>query len=164
MRLSFLLIAAATLAPTAPIAAQDADAGDAIDRARLVETLESNFKRIDADSDGTVTKAEIAAAQQKMLEEATARAEKKFEEEFRKLDANKDGMLNLSEFTAAAPNARAKASADSRLDKFDLNQDGEITLDEFKTPVLGNFDRIDADKNGVLTDEEKRNALARQGR
>jgi Ca2+-binding EF-hand superfamily protein len=159
-----LFAAAAILAFAAPAAAQDTDAEETISRARLVETVEANFKRIDSDSDGTVTKAEIAAAQDKMVEEASARAEKKFAEQFAKLDTNKDGMLNLSEFTAAAPDARAKASADSRLDKFDSNQDGKITLDEFKTPVLANFDRIDANKDGELSDQEKRQALAQQGR
>lgn len=162
MRIFIALLAASALA--VPAAAQDSGEGETVNRAKLVETIESNFSKIDGDGDGTVTKAEIAAAQQKMLEQASALAEQKYAEEFRKLDTNKDGMLNMSEFTAAAPDARARASADSRLDKFDSNQDGKVTLDEFRTPVLANFDRIDANKDGVLSSDEKQQALARQGR
>lgn len=148
----------------APAAAQSGEGTDILVRAKLAETVEANFKRIDADSDGAVTREELDAAQRKVVEEASARAERRFAEEFRRLDTNKDGMLNIAEFTAAAPDARAKASADSRIEKFDSNRDGKVTLDEFRTPVLANFDRIDSDRDGLIEAEEQKAALARSGR
>lgn len=152
MRNTLLFLAAAAVA--APALAQSA-AEPRLSRTELVAEVESNFKDLDTNADGIVTKPEIAAAQEKMLAEAAAGAKQKFVEEFQKLDTNKDGMLSMAEFTAAAPNVRARASVDARLDKYDANNDGKITLDEVRGPVLANFDRLDANKDGVLTPNEK---------
>ena len=152
MRMSSLFLAAAVV--SAPALAQTA-AAPQLSRTELTAEVEANFKTLDTNSDGIVTKPEIAAAQQKMLERVGTAAKSKFAEEFRKLDTNKDGMLSMAEFTAAAPDVRARASADARLDKYDANKDGKITLDEVRGPVLANFDRLDTNKDGVLTANEQ---------
>ena len=163
MRISSLFLATAVL--SAPALAQIA-AAPQLSRTELAGEVEANFKTLDTNADGIVTKPEIAAAQQKMLERAGAAAKSKFAEEFRKLDTNTDGMLSMAEFTAAAPDVRARASADARLDKYDANSDGKITLEEVRGPVLSNFDRLDANKDGVLTanEQQKPAAAAPQGR
>ena len=40
----------------------------------------------------------------------------------------------------------------------DLNRDGRITLIEFRTAKLANFDRMDTDKDGIVTVPEMKAA------
>jgi Ca2+-binding EF-hand superfamily protein len=40
--------------------------------------------------------------------------------------------------------------------RFDGNHDGSISLVEYRAGTLANFDRLDADKDGVVTAAEMR--------
>jgi len=44
------------------------------------------------------------------------------------------------------------------LAQHDLNKDGRITLVEFRTAKLANFDRMDADKDGIVSIAEMKAA------
>lgn len=65
------------------------------DRPRM--NPEEAFKKIDADSDGSVTLAEFKASPM------GKRDESKVEERYSKLDANSDGKVTLEEFKAGRP-------------------------------------------------------------
>jgi len=81
-----------------------------------------------------------------------------------RLDTDGDGMISQAEFDAARPDRFATADADG---------DGQVTAEEFQTAALAAieqrrlqriammFDRLDADHDGVLTDEEAQAPAAR---
>ena len=79
---------------------------------------------------------------------------------FFRVDADGDGSVTLAEATRflEAPSAVNLPSANQfgpRFQAMDKNGDKKLTRDEF-TGVPANFDRIDTDKDGVLTPAEVR--------
>ena len=153
----FAVPAAAAQAGAAPAAATQP-----VTRMALSSQLDASFKRLDANSDKSLTTAEIEAAQKRQVAEAQGVINQKIEAEFTKLDGNKDGQLTLAEFKAAAPTPKA-APVSELLGQFDKNKDGKVTEDEFRSGPLANFDRIDTNKDGTISEAEKA-ALARQQR
>jgi Ca2+-binding EF-hand superfamily protein len=128
----------------------------------LSSQLDSSFGRLDSNSDKTLSTAEIDAAQKRQIAEAQSVIAKRIETEFAKLDGNKDGQLSLAEFKAAAPTPKTASPADL-LGQLDRNKDGKVTQDEFRSVPLANFDRIDTNKDGTISDAEK-SAVTRQQR
>src|SRR3954453_22305578 len=113
------------------------------------------FQALDADHDGTISAAEVAAA-------ASA---------LKKLDRNSDGKLTEDEVRpemggrgrrggrggdgrgADAPGETAAPSADdlvATLMAFDKDSDARLSRDEVPERMQGLFDRADADKDGML--------------
>ena len=91
---------------------------------------------------------------------------------FDRLDANKDGQLSRAEFTAKPGMADGQPRKGEGLGHHeggrhgmmggrfagphaDADKDGAVTQAEFTHAWLGRFDRIDADKNGRVTREER---------
>jgi Ca2+-binding EF-hand superfamily protein len=76
---------------------------------------------------------------------------------FSQLDADHNGQLSAAEFgkMAAAPPPPNPAAI---LGPADFNRDGQVTLVEFRTLKLANFDRMDADKDGVVSVAEMKAA------
>ena len=128
------------------------------------------FDKLDANSDGSVTRAEIDA---------------QAAERFAKIDANRDGFVTQAEMTAhheamrAQWAAKMKERADQggeraekraermekrgerlakrggeRFAKRDADSDGRISLAEFQAGGAKMIERFDADKNGVVSKEE----------
>nr|WP_283938041.1 EF-hand domain-containing protein [Sphingomonas caseinilyticus] len=124
--------------------------------------IDASFKRLDANSDKSLNTAEIEAAQKRQVAEAQGVINQKLEAEFTKLDGNKDGQLSLAEFKAAAPTPKA-APPSELLGQLDKNKDGKVTADEFRAGPLANFDRVDTNRDGTISEAEK-TALARQQR
>ena len=119
-----------------PAAAQTGDQASPTTRADLLKSIDTNFKRIDADSDGALSKAEIDTAQQRARDVASANIEKRFEGQFTRLDTNKDGQLSLAEFKAAAPDAKVRTdAADEALGRFDADKDGKVTEAELSAAI-----------------------------
>ena len=153
MRIVLISLAATGLASAVPAAAQEADEGAAAaaSRVELVRILDRNFKRVDGNGDGSLSKAEMEAA-------AALLAGKRVEARFKALDTNKDSVLSLSEFQALTASARAGSGTAAALQRLDTNGDGNVSADEFQSPLVTQFDRLDSDRNGTLSAAERAKA------
>jgi len=90
------------------------------------------IKRMDTNNDGKISRDEW----------------RRSAEAFDKLDSDNDGFLTREELTAAVGRARRRG-----IQQMDTNSDSKISRDEWK----GNpkrFDRLDADNDGMLTQDE----------
>lgn len=103
-----------------------------------------NFDAIDADKDGKITEAEIAA-----YHGARTAA----------IDTNGDGMLSAEELTAMQlqnMQERATRRAQMMIERFDSNRDGLLSAAEMlagPSPARM-FNRIDADGDGAISKAE----------
>lgn len=116
--------------------------------------MDGEYKKLDANSDGVVTKAEIESSQQR---ERTAGLAQQARQIFVKFDADKNGQLSLDEFiyaTSGGPQQRPDVSP--IMTRLDGNRDQKVTLIEYRTVTLTGFDRMDADKDGVVSVAEMR--------
>jgi Ca2+-binding EF-hand superfamily protein len=152
-----LALASAALAQTKPAAAPKP-----IARADYIKTVDTRFGAMDANHDGGVTKAELAAEQQHELQQTKARIEQQLRLRFSQLDTNKDGQLTIQEFLAIAPPLHTAENPDQMLQRLDTNHDGKISADEFRAPELAKFSRIDANHDGVVTPDEIKAAAAKK--
>lgn len=131
------------LAQTAPKAGASAP----VPRATYIITMDAEFRKMDGDKDGKVTRAEIETFDRgAALGQARARAQAMFAE----LDTDRSGQLSPTEFARIVSGS---PSVDGRplLGKLDTNKDGTISLIEHRAGKLAYFDQIDSDKDGVVT-------------
>lgn len=152
-----------------PVVAQEMarpERGADMTRAAVEARVRANFDRLDANKDGFVTKEERQAAR-------AERREQRRDAMFARLDANKDGMISRAEFDAP----RAKGPGGERaegmrgkhrgmgmahrgggkmMERVDADKDGRISLAEMTAARLAHFDRMDADRNGIVTREERK--------
>jgi Ca2+-binding EF-hand superfamily protein len=125
-----------------------------IPRAQFIAQMDSQFRSIDADKNGQLTRAEIEQHQQ---QSAVAEAKARNRAQFAELDVNKNGQLSPAEFAKLTPPAAA-ANAGPMLAREDINRDRQISLIEHRSATLANFDRLDADKDGVVSAAEMKAA------
>lgn len=155
-RSAFLLMAGASLALSAPLAAQAKRSATAqpspssIPRANFIAEMDSQFRKMDADKNGQLTRIEIEQFQKL---QAVAEAQARNRALFAQLDADKSGQLSAAEFGKLVTPPPA-ADAMPMLSREDGNRDQQISLIEHRTATLANFDRIDTDKDGVVTPAE----------
>lgn len=107
-----------------------------------------DLKQFDTDGDGKVSLAEI---QQQRKAEADA------------LDANHDGKLSFDELVAGElreVQPRIEARVKARIEALDTDGDGMLSAAELATPPMGMrmFERLDADNDGTVTEEEMKAA------
>lgn len=117
-----------------------------------------DFAAMDADKDGSVTKAEVEAFR------AT---------EIAAIDADKDGKITAAEL-AAHHVARANEDMAARADKrakhmivdLDSDGDGALTVAEMTAGGKGDkmFNRIDANSDGAISQAEADDAMAKMDR
>ena len=138
------------IAAAVPAAAQQ----KSVSRADWIKTVDAHFAQLDANHDGILTKAELAAEQQRELAQAKAAVEQQMRTRFNQLDTNKDGQLSFQEFLAMAPALKATESPDQLLQRLDANHDGKVTTAEFRGPEIAKFDKADANHDGVVTPAE----------
>lgn len=158
---SVIALAAASPASAQP-AAGAAPSEDSIPRTRaeVIKALDTRFATFDANHDGNLSAAELQAIEAKVIERQKAAIATVVEQAFARLDANKDGRLTLAEYRASAPAITAKA-ADNAAEfarVLDTDKDGKISGDEFKRRTLAAFDQLDANKDGIVSPEERRKA------
>ena len=164
--LSALTLIAAGGAMAQPDAARPDRKAD-VQRTELVARLDARFAKLDTNGDGNFT-----ADERKALRDA------RIAERFKRLDADGNGAITLAEMQAAHDKRtdRAKQGDGERkmrhgkhrhhgfgfhgrmVGKVDANNDGVITKVEFQAPALARFDKMDTDRNGVLTAAERKAA------
>lgn len=89
-------------------------------------------------------------------------------QEFARLDANSDGVISASERPQRPEGAdgEQRGRRGERGDRLnpDANNDGQISRAEFATMGAGMFDRLDANHDGRVTQEEAQAARPHRGR
>lgn len=153
---------ATAIAPAAQPAAKApaANAPKPTTRAEFLATVQARFNAIDTNHDGVLDANEVAAAQQKELQQARAIEQQRLEAEFTKLDTNKDGQLSRAEFMAAAPPLQSRQTAQQVIAGVDTNHDGKISLQEYEAGPLATFNKLDTNHDGTVSPQEMEAARA----
>ena len=151
-----LIVSLRFLAPIAvlmpaPLLAQ---AGGDVPRATYITVQDGEFRKMDADKDGQVTRAEAEAFQRA---DAVARSAQFARSLFTKLDSDRNGQLSFSEF-ARTQSGAPPVNGQPFIAQLDLNKDGRVSLVEHRAGKLRYFDNIDTDKDGVVTAAEMKAA------
>ncbi len=153
-----LLFAVAAAGPASSQAARPAPAAATaasnVPRADYITTMDTEFRKMDADKNGRLTRPEIEAFERiTALGRARARAQARFAE----LDTDRNGQISPAEFARLVTGVPA---VDGRplIAKLDGNKDGQISLIEHRAGKLSYFDQIDSDKDGVVSVAEMKAA------
>jgi len=158
---TFALTVAALSVAAPALAQQPAASAPAPTRAEIINSLQTNFKGLDSNGDGSLSQTEVAAAETKRLQQRAAQLRAQGEAQFGKLDTNRDGQLSRAEFLAAAPTLPAAGNGATIVKQLDKNNDSKISIDEYRAPVLANFDRADTNKDGTISQAERQAATRR---
>lgn len=146
--------AAAMLAFAVNATAQQQAAPKPVSRAAVSANMDSTFAAADTNHDGFLSAAEIAALENKELQQVMAQVRAKLRADFDRLDTNKDGQLSFQEFAATVSNVKANETPQQIIQRLDTNHDGKISAAEFKAPRLAAFDRLDTNHDGVVSPAE----------
>ena len=120
-----------------------------IARSQFAAEMDTQFRKIDVNKDGFLTRSEVEEHQKAVaLAEAAARNRGLFTT----LDTNRNGQLSRAEF-AKLPVTAAPTSP-ATIMSFDTGRDGKVSLIEHRTATLANFDRLDTDKDGNVSPAE----------
>jgi Ca2+-binding EF-hand superfamily protein len=147
------MIAVLLLGTASAASAQQAGSGN-VPRADYISTMDIEFRKMDGDKNGKVTRAEIEAFERgAALGQARARAQAMFVQ----LDTDRNGQLSAAEFGKMITGS---PQVDGRpfLAKLDTNKDGAVSLIEHRAGKLSYFDQIDSDKDGIVTVAEMKAA------
>jgi hypothetical protein len=158
-------LATATVALAAPgMGGHKMPQGD-VTRAQAEAAAGERFARMDANGDGLINQADREARRAKMIA---------------RLDTDKDGTVSAEERAAARANRPEGARAGKRggdhaghagmagkrmagrgmgmMKMADTDGNGALSRAEFTAAALKRFDRIDADRNGTVTETERKTA------
>ncbi|MDO9608545.1 MAG: EF-hand domain-containing protein [Brevundimonas sp.] len=161
--------------PPPPHARGPADRDADLTRAAFIEARVARLTALDADRDGTVSVAEREAAMQ-------AKRAERADDRFAKLDANSDGSISRAEFDAghaARPDRADRGPGPERARSGprggprhamrghggpegrgpEGRERGPVVISEVAAKLGEQFDKMDADRNGVVTADERRAAM-----
>lgn len=125
-----------------------------IPRATFIQSMDSDFRKMDADKNNILTRKEIEDYQRAV---STVEAQRLNQALFAALDKDRNGSLSAKEF-AGLRMIVPQPNAAPILSQTDANRDGQVTLIEYRAGKLQNFDRMDADKDGIVSVAEMRAA------
>jgi Ca2+-binding EF-hand superfamily protein len=151
-------IAAAAAAVVLASTASAQDASKPVSRADFIKNLDGHFAQVDTNHDGFLSAAELATEQQRELQQGKAVLQQRARDQFQRLDTNKDGQLSVQEFMALVPTIRTAQTPQQALQALDSSHDGKISADEFRAPKLANFNKADANHDGIVTPAEMKAA------
>jgi hypothetical protein len=136
--------------PKQAVPAKPASVVPDIPRADFILLMDADFKKRDVDGNGKATRAEVEAFTKRA---ATATAQQQNRDLFQRLDVDRNSLISPAEFATLVP-APQFIDVSPEMNRFDGNRDQIITLVEYRTTTLANFDRLDVDKDGILTAAE----------
>lgn len=119
-------------------------------RAVFIAQMDAEHRKRDSDGDGKVTRAELERWERGQL---IAQAQAGNRSLFARLDVDRNGVLTPGEFSALVRDP-GNPDVGPLMSRFDGNRDQVITMIEYRAATLANFDRLDTDKDGVLTGAE----------
>jgi Ca2+-binding EF-hand superfamily protein len=151
------LFALALLAGGSALAQAPAPASQQNTRAEVQKMADTRFGAGDVNNDGFLSRDEL----QSMTAQATQQVVAQMEQQFTAMDSDKNGQVSLAEFKAAAT-ARVSPNSEAALQRFDTNKDGKVSATEFRAPVLATFDQVDANKDGIVTQDEARKSASQR--
>lgn len=125
-------------------------------RASFIATMDGEYGKIDVNKDGQVTRAEVDAFQKRTIAAQVLARQRAI---FATLDSDRNGQLTPQEFYKV-PITPPRNNPDTLM-RFDTNRDGRVTLIEHRTATLANFDRLDIDKDGIVSTVEMKGSMAR---
>jgi Ca2+-binding EF-hand superfamily protein len=134
--------------------------------ADVQERAARRFQRLDVNHDGRIDQADRA-------ERRTGRLQMRFD----RLDADRNGELSRTEFAARPAMREGRDGAEARrgpgmrrpamrgnrqgmIRRADLDRNGVITQSEFSAQAVQRFERMDGDRDGRVTREERQSARA----
>lgn len=123
-----------------------------VPRSLFIQSMDQEFGKMDADKDGSVTRAEVENFQRVV---AVANAAARARGLFARLDSDRNGQLSYVEF-AKTQNGPPQVNGQPLVAQLDANKDGRISLVEHRAGKLIRFDQVDTDKDGVVTAAEMR--------
>lgn len=159
-----LSLAAAALAGAGGIAYAQADQAPPTTRAEVEQRSAEMFARMDANDDGKLDQTDRAARRAERGADGEARSKAAFD----RLDADKSGAISFEEFAALreqrqelgrerrrGPGRHGSGPARFGARNTDTNRDGTVTQAEFASAALARFDRVDVDKDGTISADER---------
>jgi hypothetical protein len=154
--LSRLILAGSALAlfgtgPAFAQAANTAQAPQQVSRATVAQQLDTEFKDLDANKDGKLSKTEIQTAMTRRAAEAQTQVNAQAKAVFDKLDTNHNGSISLAEFQASEKISLDPAKVDARIAQLDTNKDGVVSAEEYRNGTLAQFDKADTNHDGVIS-------------
>jgi hypothetical protein len=148
---------------TKPAAAAPA-APQQVTRAQVAQQLDAEFKDLDANKDGKLTKTEIETAMSRRAAQAQAEARQQLKTVFDKIDTNHNGSISLAEFQAQQKITMNPQMVDQRVQQLDTNKDGSISAEEYRNGTLVQFDKLDTNHDGIVSAAEAGAAESGGGR
>lgn len=139
-------------------------------RAEAVQRAQAMFQRLDLNRDQLLTPEEMQAARQQMRDRMAqrmadpARRQQRADRAFARMDLNRDGSISRAEFDQARAQRMAMGQRNGGVRSMnggrmfamaDANRDGRLTLQEVTAGALQRFDRMDLNRDGTLTREER---------
>ena len=179
-----LSLAAAALTSAGGIAYAQADQAvprEPLTRSEVEQRSAEAFARMDANKDGKLDQADREARQQERLARRDANSDGQVNEAdraarqksmFDRVDADHNGSISFEEFAAVRDqrqDQRAERGPRGDGPRFgrrgpdrggmaraaDTNRDGTITQAEFASAALARFDRVDVNKDGTISADER---------
>lgn len=147
-------LAVFTAGPALAQAAQSGAAPQQLTRTQLSAQLDAEFKNLDANHDGKLTKAEIQSAMTQRVAEEQTQVNQQAKAVFDKIDTNHNGQISLTEFEAQGKVSVDPAKIDARVQQLDTNHDGVVSAEEYRNGTLVQFDAADTNHDGVVSPAE----------
>jgi Ca2+-binding EF-hand superfamily protein len=135
-------------------AQMDKNSDGVLSKDEVGRRLLAKFDKVDSDNNGTLSEAELQMAHKNRQGKAGKGHQRPT---FTEMDKNNDGVLSATEFQAGQKHRQHKAGKGRHRPTFaemDINSDGALSKQEVGKRLLANFDKVDSDNSGTLSEAE----------